>query len=92
MSLFDVIRYQGTNLDSIEELRKLPQSLYEDYRYASHRYFGNIASPEQYAYFGVEGMAIDWNDHSDYGINHNRSYATKQKIFNQVLKEYDEPI
>ena len=84
MSLFDVIRYSNTDLDSEEELSKLPIELFRMYQSAAYAYYNNedilnnaMKDPLSYQ---IQYLAI-W------------SGTRKQLIFKKVLKEYNnEPI
>src|ERR1035437_8157872 len=46
MSLFDFIQYSGTDLNSKEELSKLPPNLFKEYRTAAFAYYGRITEME----------------------------------------------
>lgn len=89
MSLFVVIKYSGTDLDSERALDDLPDELFEMYRIAAYTHFGNqlnmwrVPRDEQ-----ISGMASSWAEQDDVDAG----YHVKQLIFNKVLKEYDELI
>lgn len=83
MSLFDVLKYSGTDLDSVEELSKLPRGLFNAYRKAAYNHYGTEECPSLYPLSEeIAGMADDWCDDVCRNI--------KQIIFNRVLKEWND--
>ena len=87
MSLFDVLKYTGTNLDSEEELSKLPIELFRLYQSAAYEHYGLQDSLcrvlKDPLSTQIRYLAAKWNADSYV------SYVSKQLIFNKVLKEYN---
>lgn len=88
MSLFDVIKYNDIDLNSIEDLHKLPLDLFSAYRRAAFLHYNNpYYSVENFDLEAtIKGMAEDWTDYSD------DTTVIKRKIFDKVLREYNEHI
>jgi len=86
MSLFDVIRYSNTDLDSLEELSDLPVDLFEAYQYAAYAHFGNSRVLETIREDSMRQqvgyLACTWSGDTDH---------SKYDIFKKVLEKY-EPI
>lgn len=82
MSLFDIIRYTGTDLCSESELRKLPIILFCNYERAVYHY-----------YYPDDIFVIEKTDHK-YMIMANWAQNCKigfpESIFNEELRKYSD--
>ena len=83
MSIFDVIRYSNTDLDSEEELSKLPDGLFRAYQYAAYDHFGSSLKDVIHKYsmeYQYNVMAIKWSLGND---------KLKQQLFKKVLRQWN---
>ena len=78
MSLFDVIKYSGTDLNSRAELEALPEELFGLYRIAAFKYYGALCSMTSARGDRIEGMA-EWIEGD----------IIKRAIFDKTLKEWN---
>lgn len=89
MSLFDILKYSGIDLDSVEQLANLPHELFDAYRDAAFAYYDNTVGCVGLTHMDkIRGMA-KWGEED----SHSDTYCIKQFIFDKVLKKYySEPI
>ena len=83
MSLFDVIKYSGTDLNSKEELLNLPEGIFMMYREVAFAFYNREPPPSCDNDMSIEGMII-WEEMEE----------IKQRIFKTALTNYnsDEPV
>jgi hypothetical protein len=81
MGLFDILRFQGTDLGSREALEALPEELITQYWIQAHKTHPEYVYPDHRT---MCNQLANWG-HDD--CNPKNHYA--RDIFNRVLKEYN---